>query len=428
MRVGKPLLTIALLFFTLLLGWQLGSSAERRKLTSEHNRLQDLFTISGSGSTVLKDPEEEVDITILWSVWRLLLTHYLNIDELDTQKMVYGAVAGMVEAVGDPYTVFMTPKDTQAFADIIDGNLEGIGAQLESRDGLITVVAPLKGSPAAKAGLLPNDVIVEVDGTEVTNTDLDDAVALIRGPKETSVTLSVLRPDTDAPVSITIVRETVHIPTVESEVKETQTGSVAVISLNQFGSDSTPELTKALEALDQKSLKGIVLDLRFNGGGILEGAVELTSMFVKDGKVVTVVQRDRPPETHFVSGNPIVPDLPLVVLINGGSASASEIAAGALLDLKRATLIGTQSYGKGTVQQIIELPGGAGLRVTIAKWLTPSGHDLGKKGIEPDIVVERSPEQYRADIDPQLATAIEWLTDKQDISASFRQSGSGSKL
>jgi carboxyl-terminal processing protease len=195
---------------------------------------------------------------------------------------------------------------------------------------------------------------------------------------------------------------------------------VAYVSLNQFGNDSIAELRKALSDMPLKDVKGVVLDLRFNGGGYLEGAVELVSMFVDEGKVVSVSRRGGTTEEHFVKGGMLVPaTLPVAIIINGGSASASEITAGALQDHKRAKIVGTQSFGKGTVQEVIDLPGGSSLRVTIARWLTPGGHDLGKKGVTPDFLVDRTVEQFTAGKDPQLDTAVEWVTDKQDISATY---------
>ncbi len=397
----------------LVLGWQLGARYEWKQLNQERQHLSDLFTVSaGSGQMVKVDPEKEVDLSLLWSVWRLLDKRYVAPEKLDTRTMVYGAVGGLVSAIGDPYTLFMTPQDMKMFESALSGTLEGIGAQLDLHDGHVVVIAPLKGSPAEKAGLQPKDIIVSVDGTSVEGMALENVVTLIRGPKGSSVALSVIRGEAHAPITIHVRRDEIHIPSVESKVIATQTGSIGYIALNQFGDDSVAELRKAILAFP-KDVKGLVLDLRFNGGGYLDGAVDLVSMFASSGDVVSVHQRDGDPEVHRVTGSPILPTIPMVVLINGGSASASEITAGALQDLKRATIIGTQSFGKGTVQEVIELPGGASLRVTIAHWMTPAGHDLGKKGVTPDFVVERTTEQYQRGDDPQLGAAEAWLTAKK---------------
>lgn len=411
MKVARTIALVLLPFIALALGWQLGAAYESKHLDAEQQRIAELFSVaSGSGQTVQEDPEQEVDLSLLWSVWRLLQKQYIEPAKLETKTMVFGAVSGLVASIGDPYTLFMTPQDTKVFENALSGTLEGIGAQLDLKNGHVLVVAPLKGSPAEKAGLQSKDDILSVNGTSVEGLSLENVVALIRGPKGTSVTLEVLRGSSLQPLTLTMLREAIHIPSVESSVVKTATGSIGLVALNQFGDDSVAELRKALKALPVKELKGLVLDLRFNGGGYLDGAVDLVSMFQPSGTVVTVAKRNGDPDVHIVSGSPLLPDIPLVVLINGGSASASEITAGALQDSKRATIIGTQSFGKGTVQELIELPGGSSLRVTTAHWLTPSGHDLGKKGVTPDFIVDRTLEQYQSGYDPQLLAAEAWLT------------------
>lgn len=410
----------------LALGFQLGVGYEQQSFQAERQRIEELFTLTGSGQVIVGDPEQQVDISLLWSVWRLLQQHYLTPEQLTDNTMVYGAVSGMVDSIGDPYTLFMTPKDTKSFDDAMSGTLEGIGAQLDMSNGLVTVVAPLKSSPAEKAGLLARDVIVKVNDQDTDGLRLDEVVMLIRGPKGTPVTLSVLREGQSEPLKITVVRDSIHIPSVESKLLKTEKGTLGVVALNQFGDDSMEEIGKALSAFP-KTINGVVLDLRFNGGGYLDGATELVSMFQKTGKVVTVERRGAAPEVHNVTGHPLLPDIPLVVLINAGSASASEITAGALKDNGRAKIIGTQSFGKGTVQEIIDLPGGSSLRVTIARWLTPSGHDLGKTGITPDIVVDRTVEEYRANKDPQMDAAAAWLLEKKDVTAGKTSSSASSK-
>lgn len=374
--------------------------------------MEELFGGSGSGAVAEGDPEREVSLSLFWSVWRLLQKSYISPNDLKVNDMVYGAVGGMVDAVGDPYTVFMTPVDTKSFDDAMSGTLEGIGAQLDEQNGSIVVVAPIKGSPAEKAGLLSRDVIVKVNDQLTEGMALDQVVSLIRGPKGTSVTLGIVREGASALITLTVNRENIHIPSVESKTVQSAIGPIGVVALNQFGDDALSEVQSAIAALP-KNMKGFVLDLRFNGGGYLDGAVDLVSLFQRTGKVVTVARRDGPSEEHTVTGKTLLPDIPMVVLINGGSASASEITAGALKDHKRATLIGTKSFGKGTVQEIIDLPGGSALRVTTAKWLTPSGHDFGHEGITPDIVVDRTAEEYKAGKDPQLDAAVKFFEEKK---------------
>ncbi len=411
MKILRIASLVFLPFITLVLGWQIGASYQLRQLSAQQARITELFSMSsGSGQVVQTDPETEVDLSLFWSVWRLLQKHYVDPNKLEVRSMVFGAVSGLVNAVGDPYTLFMTPQDMKTFQKVLSGTLEGIGAQLDQRQGRVIVVAPLKGSPAEKAGLQSKDEIIAVDGKALEGMSLENAVTLIRGAKGTTVTLSILRAPKHEPFPIKVVREAIHIPSVESRVIKTQSGSIGFVALNHFGDDSMAEMKKALAAFPTTGLKGIVLDLRFNGGGYLDGAVDLVSLFQQSGDVVTVNRRDAELESHHVHGNSIIPTLPLVVLINGGSASASEIAAGALQDSKRATIIGTQSFGKGTVQEVIDLPGGSALRVTIAHWLTPGGHDLGKKGVTPDFIVDRTIDQYQRGEDPQLLAAEAWLT------------------
>ncbi|MBI3331627.1 S41 family peptidase [Candidatus Peregrinibacteria bacterium] len=419
-RILRIFTVLSLPILTLLLGWQLGGTYERKQLEDATQTLNEIYSGESGSATVISDPEEEVDISLLWGVWRLLLKHYIAPDELQTTPLLFGAVEGMVRAVGDPYTVFMTPSQNVDFRQALEGKLQGIGAELTFKDGLIVVVNPLKGSPAAAAGILPEDIITEVDGTDIAGENLNQVVQRIRGKKGTTVRIKVVREGSFDPIEFSIVRADINIPSVESELKKTGSGTVGYIALNQFGDSSVDEVKEALVSFEKESIEGVILDLRFNGGGYLEGAVELASLFLRQGKVVSVERRDGEPEHHYVYGRPTHPDVPLVVMINQGSASASEIVAGALQDHKRATIIGMTSFGKGTVQEVIDLPGGSSLRVTTARWLTPSGKNLGKEGVHPDIVVDRTTADYENERDPQLQAALEWLLDKQDVTKGRR--------
>jgi carboxyl-terminal processing protease len=365
----------------------------------------------GSGSVVLGDPEKQVDISLLWYVWRVLQARYVHPEKLKSDALLYGAVEGLVRGVGDPYTAFMTPVVDKEFRDSLAGNLEGIGAELTDKDGLIVVARPLKGSPAEKAGLKPEDILFEVNGESMAGKTLNEVVTKVRGPKGTTVSLSVIRKGKQGPVALSIVRDAIHIPSVASKTIPAPGGAIGYIELNQFGDQSIDEFKKELQGiLKDKNVKGLVIDVRGNGGGYLEGAIDLVSLFLRKGTVVTVEQRGEAPIHHQVTGNVLVPDIPLVVLQDEGSASASEITAGALQDSKRAIIIGKKSFGKGTVQEIINLPGGSSLRVTVARWLTPSGKDLGKEGVHPDIEVQRTAEDIAAQKDPPLDAAVLWLS------------------
>jgi len=400
---------------TLILGWQLGARFEEKQLTDQFHELEFLYSGNVGSGELIMDPEEEVDPALLWAVWRLMLKNYISPEDLQVQPMLYGATRGLVEAIEDPYSVFMTPSENKDFRQSLNGELQGIGAELTLRDGAVTVVAPLKGSPAAKAGLLPKDIIIEVDGETIEKESLHETVQRIRGPKGTQVTLTIIRENEPEPLTFNINRAEIKIPSVEYELKETSTGSIGYISINQFAEDTNDEVEEALLALEKEDMDGIILDVRFNGGGYLDRAVDLVSMFMQQGKVVSVQRRIGEPDAHYVYGRPIDTETPMVVLINEGSASASEILAGALQDNGRATIIGKQSFGKGTVQEIFELPGGASVRITVAKWLTPNGLNLGEEGVTPDIEIDRSPEDFDAELDPQMDAAMELLFSKKNM-------------
>ncbi len=412
-----------------LAGWQFGVLHER-------NRTNRTVTIGGgsgliapgasaSGVTV-KNPERDVDISLLWEVWDQLNAHYVDPHKVQVTPLVYGAAEGLVRGMGDPYTVFMNPKDNTAFRDGLAGNLEGIGAELALREGLVVVVSPLKGSPAERAGMRAKDVIEKVGGESVEGWSLNEVVAHIRGPKGSAVEIRVRRQGVTDPLDFTITREEIHIPSVESHVISTEGKTFGYAALNQFGEGSIAELKKTLESFKTQSVDGIILDLRNNGGGYLDGAVELTSLFVREGKVVTVEGRPGDAESRDVSGNVLFPTTPTVVLVNEGTASASEIVSGALQDYGRATIVGQKTFGKGTVQEVIDLPGGASLRVTVARWLTPKGKNLGKEGVHPDIVIEprkstEKPPEVGAPwdwtVDPQLSAGVDVFLGKKPVSS-----------
>jgi carboxyl-terminal processing protease len=411
----RLLLTVGLPLIMLVFGWQIGMVYERMLLQGEIGAPVTVGAGTGSGN-VLADPQKTTDLSLLWNVWRLLQQHYVDPNALQPTKLTYGAIEGLVSGIGDPYTVFMPPEENTAFRQTLQGKLEGIGAELSVKDGAVMIVAPLKGSPAEKAGLLPNDVISRVNGQSVDGLTLNEVVDRIRGPKGSTVTLQVYRTSKPEPLTLTIVRDNVNVPTVESKLLTTSGGTLGYVALNQFGENSMNEVRDALNKFKDKNLKGIILDLRYNGGGYLDGAVDLVSMFLRQGEVVSVESRGGETDRHDVSGHPLFPDTPMVVLINQGSASASEIAAGALQDHRRATIIGMKSFGKGTVQEVIDLPGGSSLRVTVAHWLTPNGKNLGKEGVQPDIKVERGANDVIGKSDTQLTAAEDWLLYRKDDS------------
>ncbi len=388
---------VALPIIAFTIGWQ----AAETKYVDQTPKTE--FTDQGNVS--IGDNEvQNIDISLLRDAIDIIREKYVEPDEIDPEQMKYGLVRGVIWSLDDPYSEFMSPEESIEFEDELGGDLQGIGAELTIRDGVIVVITPLKDSPAKKAGLLPEDIILEVDGEVAEGSEFLNVVKRIRGEKGTSVTLTIYRPDTGERLEIDIVRDAIRVETVELSFDE----DIAIIEVNQFGTNTEQEFATALSDALVENPKGIILDLRFNSGGFLDTAVNMVSAFIKSGKVV--IQKGRPPNTEskFVSGN-VKTDLPLVVLQNSGSASASEIVSGALQDVDRALIVGEKSFGKGTVQELIPMQNGAHLRLTVAKWLTPGGRDIGKVGIEPDLHVERTSEEIANDEDPQLEAALRYL-------------------
>lgn len=365
----------------------------------------------------------DVDMALFWEVWRRLEAGYVDKSKLDHQKMLYGAIAGMTSSLGDPYTVFLPPEANKEVKDSLNGTFEGIGAQLGSRDGRVVVVAPLKGMPAEKAGILAGDIIIKVDGADVLSEAVPQVVDKIRGPKGSKVTLNVLHEGSENPVDIAIMRDTIEVPSVEAEFKVQTTAQggqakdpysdVAILKLYQFGDNTSEEWGKEVDKIITKcgpkieKCKGVVFDLRNNPGGYLLGAVYVASEFLPDGLVVTQEHSSGKKEEYSVNRTGKLLHVPVVVIVNRGSASAAEIVSGALQKRGRAQVIGEQSFGKGSVQEAQELPGGAGLHVTTAKWLLPDGTWINGKGVTPDVVV--ADDGATADVDEQLEKAIEIL-------------------
>jgi len=349
----------------------------------------------------------EFDLETFDKVWETTTEKFVDIEKLDPKKMFYGAMKGVVESLGDPHSEFLDPQESEEFLDSLEGDLTGIGAEVGTRDEILTIISPLRSSPAEIAGLLPGDQIYKIDEELASELTVFQAVRKIRGPIGTNVTLTIFRENELESRKITITRDFIDIESVFTEVRD---DGIAIVTVNTFADDTAKEFQKALVGLSLKNPDGIVLDLRFNGGGFLDAAIEMASDLLAGGTVVQIHERGKSDEIIGVNGQPILPTTPLVVLINEGSASASEILAGALQDAGRATLLGKTSFGKGTVQELIsEFRDGSTLRITVAKWFTPNGRDIDKIGIEPDIVVEFTTEDYFAGRDPQLDSAINFL-------------------
>jgi carboxyl-terminal processing protease len=365
--------------------------------------------------------KENLDFSLFWEVWDRLEESYLDKEAIDYSKMIEGAISGMVASLGDPYTVFLPPEENQKSKDDLAGSFEGVGMQLGYKDSQVVVVAPLKGTPAEEAGVKAGDIIVHVKDEatgvdeEIDSRPLTEVVNMIRGDKGTPVTITFMREGVEKPLDITIIRGTILIPSVEVDFKDAKVSDkkIAHLTLTRFGDRTDQEWQAAITQILQKKtngeLVGVVLDLRNNPGGYLQGAVYIASEFLSQG---VVVQQEEAigdgKETFSVNRQGRLTDVPLVVLVNQGSASASEIVAGALQERERAKLVGEQTFGKGTIQEAEDLSAGSGLHITIARWLLPSGKNIDKEGLTPDYEVAM--DETDQSKDPQLDKALEILT------------------
>lgn len=359
-------------------------------------------------------PDKSVlDFTLFWQVWDDLEAKYFDKSKLVPTEMVYGAIKGMVEAVGDPYTAFLPPSQNKVVNEDLNGSFEGVGIQIGFKGTQLAVIAPLPNSPAEKAGIKAGDFIVGIKDDKkkinqgTVGISLPDAVEIIRGAAGTKVTLTLLREGNTEPMVMELTRAKVDVPSVIlSYVGDN--GKYAHIRLLKFGSETTGEWEKAVDEINKKKeVRGVVLDLRNNPGGYLQGAVDIASDFMKVGSVAVIEEKSDGAKNQFKTERVgLLTNMSVAVIINGGSASASEILAGALRDIQHIKLVGEKSFGKGTIQEPEELGGGAGLHITTAKWLTPSGYWVNEKGLEPDIKIE---DNLKTTEDEQLQKAIELL-------------------
>jgi len=342
-----------------------------------------------------------------WETWAIVHAQFVD-QPVDDVALMRGAIRGMLESLGDEHTSFMDPQEyTDANAGL-EGSYEGIGAYVDTGGDFLTVTSPIPGSPAEKAGLKPGDEIIAIDGEDMTGINPELARRKVLGPAGTVVLLTIRREGTEEPFDVEITRDKINIASVESKMLE---NDIAYLKLNTFGDTTTRDLKEQLGDLMDQNPKGLILDLRYNGGGYLQTAVEVTSQFISEGVVLYEQYGDGRKDSYDAIRGGLALDIPMVVLINKGSASASEIVAGALQDYDRAQLVGETSYGKGSVQNWIPLEDNQGaVRVTIAKWLTPEGRTIHKLGLTPDVIVELTDEDAAAERDPQLDKAIELLS------------------
>lgn len=391
-RALSALVSLAFVAASFSAGWTLGKDAGAQP------------NVSGGVTNLEAEASSDVDFAQFWEVWNLLKEQYYKqpVSELD---LFYGAMRGMVAGAGDPYTTYFEPEEAEAFRAALNGTFSGIGAEIGMRDGQLVVVAPLADSPASRAGVQPGDAIWAIDGTETAGMSVEQAVSRIRGEEGTDVTLTLSHDGATEAEDIVLTRAVITIDSVKWEFTE---DNVAVVSISQFNDDTAALFGEAANEILSKNARGIVIDLRSNPGGLLSAAIDLASAWVGYRPVVLEKEQD---DTRSFSGTsaPRLSGVPTVVLVNGGSASASEILSGALQDYGLATIVGTQTFGKGSVQDYRELPDGSAVKITIASWYTPKGRGINEEGITPDRLVEFTQEDAHAKRDPQKEAALEIL-------------------
>jgi carboxyl-terminal processing protease len=333
--------------------------------------------------------------------------NYVDQEKINIQEMTEGAISGMVKALGDPYTEYFNAEETRNLQESISGKFEGIGLQVGIKDNQITSISPIKGTPAEKAGMKPKDIILFVDEKSTSEMSLDEAVSLIRGKRGTTVKLTILRDESQK--DIEIVRDVINVPTLDWEIIESQKGEkIAHLTIYHFSETTYQDFKKAAITISNSGIKGIILDLRSNPGGLVSQAINIAGWFLEKGEIAMLEKDKNGKETQSRTNGPSsFYSYPTVVLIDEGSASASEILAGALKDNNGTLMIGKKSFGKGTVQKIIDLGKETSLKITIAKWLTPNGSIIDEEGIFPDVEVEITLEDYKNEKDPQLEKALE---------------------
>ncbi len=395
-NLGVVLVTV----LTFVLGWQMGHRDLQLAWENYHPKINLIDQTP--------PPKKDIDFKLFWQTWDLLSREYVDKNALDPKKMYYGAISGMVSSLGDPYTVFLPPEAQKSTKEELGGSFEGVGIQLGyNKEKHLVVIAPLQGTPAEKAGIKPGDLILKIDDKETTSITLPEAVNLIRGPKNSKVTLEIFHEGSKKPLDVTLTRDTIVVKSSEFIPKSTSSGKkVAIIKLSRFGEKTKEEWEESVQSTLELNPEAVILDLRNNPGGFLEGSIYIASEFIESGDIVIQEGSGGRKTNYKVSRKGRLTEVPLIVLINKGSASASEIVAGAIQDYKRGKLVGEASFGKGTIQDAEELPENTGLHVTTAKWLTPSGRWVHNIGLTPDVVVEQGEDPKD---DKQLEKALEMI-------------------
>ncbi len=369
--------------------------------------------VLGQGQTPPQELAKDIEFKEFWQLWNLLKAKYYQ-QPVKDRDLFYGAMSGLAGSVGDPYTTFFEPESAQEFRESLSGQFEGIGAEIGIKDQLLQVIAPLPGMPAEKAGVMAGDILVKINDQDTSGMSVEKAVSLIRGQKGTKVTLTLLRPSQKKPpFDITIARDVIQI---KSVILKMLPGNIAHIELTNFNSDTAQAFESTVNEVLRKDPKGIILDVRNDPGGFLDSAIDIASNWI--GRETIVKERRQGKIIQEFTGTAAarLADIPTIVLVNQGSASASEIVAGALQDYGKARLVGTKTFGKGSVQDYQSLADGSGIKITIAEWLTPKERTINKTGLVPDVTVDRTEADYEAKRDPQLDRAIQLLTGEASVS------------
>ena len=356
---------------------------------------------------------ESVDFSLFWDAYNKLRQNFISPEKIDNQKILYGAIAGMTKSLGDPYTDFFNPDQAKMFNQDLLGSFEGIGVEVGTKKEQLTVIAPLKGTPGDKAGLKAGDLIIKINSKNTSDMSEQEAVNNIRGKKGTEVILTIFRDGWNQTKEIKIIRDTIKVNSIDWELKD---GDIAYISIHQFDQSLSADFKKISFQILDSPAKKIILDLRNNPGGYLEVSQDIASWFLKPGQVVTIEDfgKNKNSQQYKAQGNNIFVDYPMVILINKGSASAAEILAGALRDNRNIQLVGEKSFGKGSVQKLVELNDGESfIKITIAKWLTPKGNSISEVGLSPDVKIDITDNDLKVDKDSQLDKAIEIIKGLQ---------------
>ena len=401
-----PTLFLVFVIGAFFVGTRVGRSPTSPLVTAEI-AVPDINLTDRDQASSIKD----VNFNLYWEVWKRLQTKHIS-KPVSDGALFYGSLSGLAASLDDPYTVFLPPQKAERFAQDLAGSFSGIGAEIGVKGGIIVVIAPLPDSPAEKAGLQAGDKIFKINNEETATMTLDDAVNKIRGPQGSTVKLSIIRDGFSEAKEFNIVRDVIKIKSVSWKTLSSKPGgqeNVGYIKISHFNEDTAEGFEQAVRALTAKNVDQLVLDLRNNPGGFLDTAVRVASEWIKNGPVVIEKFSDGRIEKYLRNGHSRLAGLKTVVLVNQGSASGSEIVAGALQDYGQATIVGEKTFGKGSVQELETLPDGSAVKLTVAKWYTPQGLSIDEHGIAPDIDIDRTDEDYDNDRDPQLDAAIKFL-------------------